>query len=232
MSFILDALKKSEVERQRQSTPGLIDARVIARRRGLPTWAIVVGALLIVNLVVLAAVLLHQRAPSVTARGAAPAADAAAGGGAAPNAAGTTRDHFSPMDAAPTYAPEIDVPQNTPPPAPPAARSSEVRPADVPRLAARPATRRADPLLSDPDGQANDEALPTIDQVHLTGPQALPEIHLDVHVYGTKPGDRFIFVNGRKYHEGATLEEGPVVERIRRDGAVLNYRGLRFLLPR
>ena len=28
MSFILDALKKSEIERQRQSVPGLMDTRV------------------------------------------------------------------------------------------------------------------------------------------------------------------------------------------------------------
>ena len=223
MSFILDALKKSEVERQRQSTPGLIDARVIARRRGLPTWAIVVGALLIVNLAVLAVVLIRQHASA-----AAPITAAQARDGAAPDAAGAAR-HFSPMDAAPTFAPEIEVPQNTAPPAP---RSADVRPAEGPRPATRPAARRPDPLLTDPDGQGNDEVLPTIDQVHLTGPQALPEIHLDVHVYGTKPGDRFIFVNGRKYHEGATLEEGPVLERIRRDGAVLDYRGLRFLLPR
>jgi hypothetical protein len=36
----------------------------------------------------------------------------------------------------------------------------------------------------------------------------------------------------RKYREGATLQEGPVLERIRRDGAVLDYHGLRFILPR
>ena len=37
MSFILDALRKSETDRQRQSTPGLVDAgyRPPARRRAL-----------------------------------------------------------------------------------------------------------------------------------------------------------------------------------------------------
>ena len=51
-------------------------------------------------------------------------------------------------------------------------------------------------------------------------------------VFATRPADRFVYVNMRKYHEGATLEEGPTVEHIRRDGVVLNYQGLRFLLPR
>jgi hypothetical protein len=36
----------------------------------------------------------------------------------------------------------------------------------------------------------------------------------------------------RKYHEGTTLQEGPTVEHIRRDGVILNFHGLRFLLPR
>jgi hypothetical protein len=60
----------------------------------------------------------------------------------------------------------------------------------------------------------------------------LPELHLDVHVYATKAGDRFVYINMRKYHEGSSLPEGPVVEHIRRDGVVLNYQGLRFILPR
>jgi general secretion pathway protein B len=46
------------------------------------------------------------------------------------------------------------------------------------------------------------------------------------------PADRFVFINGRKYHEGMKLQEGPLLERIRRDGIVLNYQGVRFLLPR
>ena len=35
-----------------------------------------------------------------------------------------------------------------------------------------------------------------------------------------------------KYREGASIDDGLMVERIRRDGVVLNYQGLRFLLPR
>ena len=63
--------------------------------------------------------------------------------------------------------------------------------------------------------------LPTISEIDLTGSQALPDLHLDVHVYATKPAERFVYINMRKYQEGATLAEGPVLERIRRDGVVL-----------
>jgi general secretion pathway protein B len=91
----------------------------------------------------------------------------------------------------------------------------------------------ADPLLTEPDARdENQEVLPSINEISLTGAQALPELHLDVHVYSTKPSDRFVYINMRKYHEGAKLQEGPTLERIRRDGVVLNFQGLRFVLPR
>ena len=40
MSFILDALKKSENDRQRQSGPALYEAKLAAPRSQLPLWAI------------------------------------------------------------------------------------------------------------------------------------------------------------------------------------------------
>jgi general secretion pathway protein B len=87
--------------------------------------------------------------------------------------------------------------------------------------------------LTDEDAKADNlEVLPSISEINLTGAQALPELHLDVHVYSTRPAERFVYINMRKYHEGATLVEGPIVERVRRDGVVLNYQGLRFILPR
>jgi general secretion pathway protein B len=91
----------------------------------------------------------------------------------------------------------------------------------------------SDPVLTDPDeGAESQEVLPSMSEISLSGSQALPELHLDVHVYATKPSERFVYINMRKYHEGGTLQEGPAVERIRRDGVVLNYQGLRFILPR
>ena len=64
MSFILDALKKSEIERQRQSQPGLMDTPTARGRGGLPLWAILLGALLAINVVVLAVMLPPGRLPS------------------------------------------------------------------------------------------------------------------------------------------------------------------------
>ena len=78
MSFILDALKKSEIERQRQSMPGLMDAPTSLRRGRLPLWAIILAGLLAINIVVLIIVLMKNGAPPVasTLRHDTPPADA------------------------------------------------------------------------------------------------------------------------------------------------------------
>jgi general secretion pathway protein B len=233
MSFILDALKKSEIERQRQSVPGLMDTRLSPRRKRLPVWAVALGVLLGLNLLVLTYVLTRNNAPAVhTTQPADPTASPASPAAAAPPKAAVPPEtqHFSPLDTAPVYAPEIPVEAGESPAplrSPPARKVS----AEPGFLAVHP-THHPDPLLTDEDSKADSEILPSISEMNLTGAQALPELHLDVHVYATKPTERFVYVNMRKYHEGATLQEGPTVERIRRDGVVLNYQSLRFVLPR
>jgi general secretion pathway protein B len=230
MSFILDALKKSEIERQRQSVPGLMDTRLTPKRNRLPIWAVALGVLLGINLLGLTYVLLRKSTPAAQAPRPADSARAAAAGGAPAE----TRP-FSPLDSVPEYAPEIPV-------APAAAETASVESHrahvdGAANTAAEHAAPRADPLLTNANADADaaaqaEEVLPTISEVSLSGAQALPDLHLDVHVYATQPAERFVYINNRKYHEGARLQEGPTIERIRRDGVVLNYESVRFLLPR
>jgi general secretion pathway protein B len=241
MSFILDALKKSETERQRQSVPGLMDTRLTSRRNRLPIWAVALGILLVANVIVLAVMLIRSnsapRTAAITATPASTPHTAAADAGISAAA-----DHFSPMDPNPAnsvYAPEIPVAPAATTAQPSDNAAPPPRPAVVPRLIDELKTlpahnvRRADPVLTDEDAKADsDEVLPTINELNLSGSQTLPELHLDVHVYGNQPAERFVFINMRKYHEGTTLQEGPTVEHIRRDGVILSYHGLRFLLPR
>jgi hypothetical protein len=76
MSFILDALKKSETDRQRQNGPALFEVRVAPPKTGLPLWAIGLGGLLAVNLVIVAWVLLRRPSTPDAAATAANAAQA------------------------------------------------------------------------------------------------------------------------------------------------------------
>jgi general secretion pathway protein B len=215
MSFILDALKKSEIERQRQTSPGLVEIPMSQRRR-FPAWAVGLSVLFVINIAVLTGVLMRNSSAPAPAL---PAKRANTAQAAADKALPAVAEHFSPL-AAPIYAPEIPVPAD---------RGAPAAKLDAPP----PAAHRADPVLRVEDTNTDtDEVLPSINEVNLTGAQALPELHLDVHVYATKPADRFVYINMRKYHEGNALQEGPVVEHIRRDGVVLNFQGLRFILPR
>jgi general secretion pathway protein B len=234
MSFILDALKKSEIERRRQSVPGLMDTRSSPRRNRLPVWAVALGVLLGMNLLVLTFVLTRRGAPAAHTSRASQVSQVPQAGDAAPASADAVppeTQHFSPLDAAPVYAPEIPVTAGESP-APVRSPTPRKLSTDGPGTAGSHPAHRPDPLLTDEDARANQEVLPSINEINLTGAQALPELHLDVHVYATKPAERFVYVNMRKYHEGAALQEGPTVERIRRDGVVLSHQGLRFILPR
>src|SRR5262245_35051937 len=60
MSFILDALKKSETDRQRQASPALFEVKVAAPRRRFPLWAVGLAVLLGVNMLVLVWLLMRH----------------------------------------------------------------------------------------------------------------------------------------------------------------------------
>ncbi len=65
-------------------------------------------------------------------------------------------------------------------------------------------------------------------------PQALrdglPEFRINVLVYAEKPEDRFLLINGQRLEEKEELTAGVVLDEIRRDGAVFRYRNYRFLV--
>ena len=60
MSFILDALKKSEDERLGQSGPNLTYAHSGARRESIPRWVLILSALLLINLAGLVVVMIWK----------------------------------------------------------------------------------------------------------------------------------------------------------------------------
>ena len=60
MSFILDALKKSETDRQRQTGPALFEVKVAPPRVGFPVWAIAIVVLLVINMAIVGWLLLRR----------------------------------------------------------------------------------------------------------------------------------------------------------------------------
>jgi general secretion pathway protein B len=126
MSFILDALKKSESDRQRQSGPALFEVKVAPPKSRFPVWAIAIATLLVVNMIIVGWMLVRRssRGEETTATNTPPAstsATAPAAGAAAPPAASVnnTSAPASPSvgAAAPPTAPPLNAAQpNTAPP--------------------------------------------------------------------------------------------------------------------
>jgi general secretion pathway protein B len=262
MSFILDALRKSEHARQQQTGPGLAEVPVVPARPRSNVWATAAVALLIVNLVGVGVLLVrraNQQETSPEAAVPAPATGSTAVGSASPAPAEATpppaaqRTEAAPAAVVPPplaagrnpLAEEVDGTAAGLDPTL-AAGAANV-PAGPPAVTARPgsgSTRRGSvvyapiPEATDPpyapaapavrEAPPPRDTLPNADEVAASG--GVPELHLDLHVYAPSPQQRFIFVNSRKYREGETLQEGPVVEQITADGAVLNYGGNRFKL--
>lgn len=62
--------------------------------------------------------------------------------------------------------------------------------------------------------------------------QRLPELVINVHAWTANPAQRFVLINMQRYGEGDRLREGPRLRQVTPDGAVLEYDGELFTLPR
>jgi general secretion pathway protein B len=210
MSFILDALKKSESERQRKGTPGIADVPQSAAKSGGTRWVWIIGILLAVNLAVLAGLMLRSDPVPQTAQEL-PSTEQPPGPGVEPPG-----ERFAEIVA--------DVKSQQP--------AATVESGD--------ALHTESPLPSSDSGQANAAAsratvvdgLPSFNELRANGTLQLADLHLDIHVYSTAPSERFVFINMSRYKEQATLAEGPHVLEITPDGVILEHLGTRFLLPR
>jgi general secretion pathway protein B len=277
MSFILDALRKSEHERERKTLPGLAEAPIVRHERAkVPVAMIALGVLLAINLLVLLFVLLRDGAPDAATATApahtptpaptpAPAHTPApaTAPAPAPTSAGVPLT-TAPLPASPEVRPlqaEAGVVDEDAPPyvdTPPVPRDptldGEVRvqrapvatdgsavtttvPPEVLRAAQDSARRGAPPTTPTmPGAPARDAGgaagVPSINDLAPQATAGLPALAINLHVYAGDPRQDFVVLNGRRYQQGAQLQEGPTLERITSDGVVLNHRGLRFLLPR
>ncbi len=209
MSFILDALKKSETERQQQASAEFATVPASSGSGGVPRWLWVLALLLAVNLAVLIGLLMRPDPEPVIVEvpAAAPPAEPVA----------ASDDFTAQLEVARQHAPPRQEPVATEAPT----REPPVK--DEPRVIAA-----SEPLRQSP----NTAALPTFHEVVANGTVVLPDLHLDIHVYSDTPEDRFVFINMSKQREQSTLSEGPRVSEITPDGVILDYRGTTFLLPR
>lgn len=242
MSFILDALKKSDSERQRQAGPALFEVRSAAPRSGLPAWALALGALLAVNIVGLGWFLLRSPAPASRDNTSTVAPAAAQPAPSSPaRARGSAAAHTDAPGAATSAVPAPAVPAPivaapvlppTPAAATPAIAPGEesTNPADYEE--ALPAQQSLRPAHAAGSVEIASGIAPTEEELPPAIRNQLPELRLDMHVYAARAADRFVFINMQRLREGEATRDGIRVDEITPTGAILSFRGTRFRLER
>ncbi|MBT8095805.1 MAG: GspB domain-containing protein [Woeseia sp.] len=226
MSYILDALKRSETERQRQDSPVFTDVPAKRQQKSMSAWLWLVVGLLAINAIVLGAVLLRGTVDTSTGLVAAtePVPEVSPAQVATPVQRDEPAQPVQPVVRAEPAPVAPSSRSNTPP-----QRTPVRSPGPAASTPARPAARDVTPNQGN---TAQTASLPTLLQLSADGTVQLPELHLDIHVYSNTPQDRFVFVNMTKYREAARLTEGPLVKEIVPEGVILEHRGSTFLLPR
>jgi hypothetical protein len=112
------------------------------------------------------------------------------------------------------------------PVAPPAPAPAPAGDADAERAAL---ANKESGLLATPPPRAA-PAAPSLNELVANGQINPPEINLDMHAYAAEPGERFVYINMRRYRIGDTTREGATVEDITPEGVVLLLQGRRFMI--
>jgi general secretion pathway protein B len=92
--------------------------------------------------------------------------------------------------------------------------------------AAKPAPAKADSAPSAEVAQGQ-RAL-SIAELPQSIQQELPKMSISVHAYSGIPRERLVGINGRMLHEGEYIAPGLLLEQVTLDGMILSYKGYRF----
>jgi general secretion pathway protein B len=221
MSFILDALRKSENERQRGTVPDVARIPLAQPAPRTPRWTMAVIALLSACVVVFAAAWWQSQRSEFAPRSAAVPAQP------------TSRRTAAPGDPAPPVAAPVPVIAAQSPTAPTrsTAREPQAQPSDVAErpAPATPAVREPVRAIASPAPAENNDPPPSVAQLRASGID-VPTLDLQLHSFSDSRAGRFVFINGARYAEGDTLAAGPRVVRITPNGVVLDQLGRQFVL--
>jgi len=210
VSYILEALKKAEAERQLGAPPTIHAPTLEAaapRAGGVrkPLLAAVGGMAVVI--VVLAAVVWRQAAAPAVVPAPAPTVQMPRPAPAAPVVA-----------AAPPPAPVVAAVPVAAPPAP-ATRPEAVTPPPAP-VAAVPAPAPAAKPAEEPVQSLHDLPEPIR--------RAIPTYTMDGYMYSANPADRMILIDKVLRREGEEVAPGLVLEKLLPKGAVFSFRGYRY----
>ena len=223
MSYILDALKRAESERERGVVPGLHSQSVPLRRpvtgsRAVAKPLMLAGATLGLALLgVLAWRLPGPVATGGSTTGVAVSPPIVSQVIAATTAAPTTTTTAVPRPAPLARAPAADQAERP-------ATLGPNHPKPEPRQEPRPQPTTAAVATPAP---ASPRIMP-IGELPADIRQTLPKVVISGSTYSDNPAYRMLIINGEVFREGEKPAPDLQLEQIRAKAAVLNFRGLRY----
>lgn len=237
MSYILDALKKAESERNLGSVPSIHAApdfppqsidRTPAWRR---PWVWVVILALLPLLGALAWLQPWRTAP-------APPASAAASRPAPPDSAALPPTSVPPPPAASQTTPSPQVAEAPPEPKPrKAAPSKPAKPKEKPaspapestqeEVAGAPVSRTTKAAAPD-NLPSKEERVAARHELPAAIQREIPPIAVNGYIYSPNKADRTVLINGKLLREGDRIAPDFELERLTPSGMVLNFKGYRY----
>ena len=233
MSYILDALRKSDQQRQLSATPTLrwAQSAPLPSRQPMLLYGLLALALVGAGVAIgwwrpwqheqtPVALRLAGRQPELTSSQPAPVASERVPGPV-------------PSARAPSAAPDAPSASLPTPGKPQALAVAAPEKSDAPDRAATDASQKAagpGAELRGITGAAGTPAQTVISMAELpvSIQQELPVMSITVHAHAAKPGDRLVGINNRLLREGDEVAPGLRLEQITGDGMILSYRGYNF----
>ncbi len=237
MSYILDALRKSDQQRRRNAAPPLLlEPAAVEPPKQPALFAYALLALVLLGAGVAIgwlrpwqSVPTPQMPPASTPKlpelrqtpapqavpAPEPVPELQAQHVAPPMTSGAAAAALGPVPAPATAVIE---PTHAPPKV--ARKAAAPVPAPVPREAASGG--------SPPGAAAPAVPVMTMAELPLAIQQELPPMSISVHAYSGKAADRLVGINGRLLHEGDSVAPGLALEQITPDGMILSYKGYSF----
>jgi general secretion pathway protein B len=230
MSYILEALKKAQAERQLSSAPTIHALPIQAAPAAMsaaartPLWiGLGVGVLVIAGA---AAMWWRQAPPPVTVVAAAPVQPA-------PVAVAVPLPQ-APVVVAQPAPPPVVVAQPAPPPVvvAPVAPVAPPKPLPLPRaqpvVVAPPAPKPAPEPAPVAAAPAPEDILPFARDLPESMRIGLPQVAFGGYMYSKNPADRLLLIDKVLRHEGEEVAPGLVLEKLLPKAAVMNFRGTRY----
>jgi general secretion pathway protein B len=216
MSYILDALKKSDQQRQHGATPTLRSVPIATQPEKSASWIYVALAIVLAAAgVVIGWLRPWQPEPVI------PAAQAIS---VQSSESSSRQTPLTTTSALPAMAETPVMPKLEPL----TQRLSPVTlPGTVPKIALPSIANKPD-STQPVEAAAEQGNVITMEELPLPVRQELPPMTISLHAYSHKSEDSLVSINNQLLHEGGSPASGVTLEKITADGMILSYRGYRF----